>query len=137
VRPASPSCFLTRRPGTIRRIRLVTDNGPAFRGTAFARFLARRCDELLHIRTRRHSPGQNGVRERAFGSLKYEHLYRHEIETLDDLTREAAAYRQVFNHIRPHEALGQRRPAKVHANPTQNQDQDNLDRKPQPSGQNF
>jgi hypothetical protein len=29
---------------------------------------------LIHIRTRRKSPNQNGVRERAFGSLKYEHL---------------------------------------------------------------
>ena len=130
--------FLDPPTGTIRRIRLVTDNGPAFRGTAFARFLAGRPDELLHIRTRRHSPGQNGVRERAFGSLKYEHLYRHEIETLDDLTREAEAYRQVFNHIRPHEALGQRRPAEVHTNPTlKTKIKTTLIGNPQPSGQNF
>ncbi|AEH09123.1 MULTISPECIES: integrase core domain-containing protein [Protofrankia] len=89
----------------ITRIKLVTDNGAAFKGAAFARFLGSR-PELLHIRTRRKSPGQNGVRERAFGSLKYEHLYRHEIETLNDLVREAEAYRQIFKHVRPHEALG-------------------------------
>ena len=41
--------------------------------------------ELIHIRTKRNSPGQNGVRERAFGSLKYEHLYRHEIDDGHDL----------------------------------------------------
>jgi putative transposase len=35
--------------------------------------------ELIHIRTRR-KPQQNGVRERAFGSLKYEHLYGLEID---------------------------------------------------------
>lgn len=30
------------------------------------------------------------------------------------LTIEAERYRQVFNHIRPHEALGMRRPVEVH-----------------------
>jgi transposase InsO family protein len=87
------------------------------RGAAFAAFIASR-PELLHIRTRRKSPGQNGVRERAFGSLKYEHLYRMEIETLQDLAREADAYRQVFNNVRPHEALAFYRPIEVHRSPS-------------------
>jgi transposase InsO family protein len=86
--------------GQIRRIKLVTDNGATFKGVAFARFIASR-PELLHIRTRRKSPG----RERAFGSLKYEHLYRCEIDDLPALAAEAEAYRQVFNHTRPHETL--------------------------------
>ena len=103
--------------GEPRPIKIVTDNGGAFKGHAFAAFIASR-PELVHIRTRRKSPGQNGVRERAFGSLKYEHLYRHEIETLADLARQAEAYRHVFNHIRPHEALGLHRPIDVHHNPT-------------------
>lgn len=98
-------------------ITLVTDNGAAFKGAAFAAFIASR-PELAHIRTRRRSPGQNGVRERAFGSLKYEHLYRLEIDTLPDLAREAEAWRQVFNHIRPHEALDFHRPIEVHRNPS-------------------
>jgi putative transposase len=102
--------------GQIRPIKLVTDTGAAFKGATFAVFLASH-PELLHIRTRRRSPGQNGVRERAFGSLKYEHLYRQEITTLADLAREAESYRQVFNHIRPHEALGLHRPAEVHNQP--------------------
>lgn len=102
--------------GKITRIKLITDNGGAFKGHAFAAFIASR-PELLHIRTRRKSPGQNGVRERAFGSLKYEHLYRMEIETLPDLHREAEAYRQTFNHVRPHEALGFYRPIEVHRDP--------------------
>src|SRR5438477_12069207 len=55
--------------GEVRKIKLVTDNGPAFKGAAFARFIAGRT-EFVHIRTRRRSPGQNGVRERAFGSLE-------------------------------------------------------------------
>jgi putative transposase len=57
------------------------------------------------------------VRERAFGSLKYEH-HRLEIADLPSLAREAEAYRQIFNHIRPHEALGLNRPIEIHQTPT-------------------
>lgn len=101
------------------RIKLVTDNGPAFKGAAFAKFIASR-PELVHIRTRAKSPGQNGVRERAFGSLKYEHLYRHadQIATLADLHCEAEHYRMIFNNVRPHEALGMRRPAEIIHDPS-------------------
>ena len=53
----------------------------------FAAFIERR-PELIHIRTRRKSPNQNGVRERAFGSLKYEHLYRLEIDDGHQLGQE-------------------------------------------------
>jgi putative transposase len=68
----------------------------------------------MHIRTKRKSPGQNGVRERAFGSLKYEHLYREEIDDGHQLGLEAERYRQLFNTIRPHRTLGGRRPLDVH-----------------------
>jgi len=104
--------------GLPHRIKLVTDNGGAFKGAAFARFIASR-PELLHIRTRAKCPGQNGVRERGFGSLKYEHLYRvHEqIATVEDLHCEAEAYRTVFNEIRPHEALGFHRPIEIVRDP--------------------
>jgi putative transposase len=100
--------------GKAVRIKVVTDNGGAYKGAAFARFIASR-PELIHIRTRAKSPGQNRVRERAFGSIKYEHLYR--IATLEDLHREAEYYRQVFNEIRPHEALGFKRPVEVYRDP--------------------
>lgn len=106
--------------GKIRRIKLVTDNGAAFKGARFAGFIASR-PELLHIRTRRRSPGQNGVRERAFGSLKYEHLYRIEIADGQTLAAEAEHYRHVFNTIRPHEALGMRRPAETRRQDQQTQ----------------
>ena len=112
-----PEALADPATGQIRRIKLVTDNGAAFKGAAFARFIASR-PELLHIRTRRRSPGQNGVRERAFGSLKYEHLYRHEIDDLPTLAAEAERYRQIFNHIRPHETLGGHRPIEVYRDPS-------------------
>ena len=99
--------------GELRPVALVTDNGPCFKSHPFARFIDRH-PELIHIRTRVKSPGQNGVRERAFGSLKYEHLYRHEIDDGHQLGIEAESYRQLFNRIRPHEAIGMRRPLDVH-----------------------
>ena len=99
--------------GEIRPIALVTDNGSCFKAARFAAFIARR-PELIHIRTRRKSPQQNGVRERAFGSLKYEHLYRLEIDDGHQLGVEAEAYRQLFNTIRPHQALHWRQPLDVH-----------------------
>jgi hypothetical protein len=58
------------------------------------------------------------VRKRAFGSLKYEHLYRIEIDDLPVLAREAEAYRQIFDYIRPHEALGGHRPIEVYTDPS-------------------
>jgi putative transposase len=55
--------------GEITPITLVTDNGGPFRSARFAAFIASR-PELTHVRIKARSPGQNGVRERAFGSLK-------------------------------------------------------------------
>lgn len=105
--------------GEIHPIKLVTDNGPAFKSTAFARFIASR-PELEHVRTRRRSPHTNGVRERAFGSLKYEHLYRLEIRDGVELAAEAERYRQIFNRTRPHEALDMARPEEVYFTATPN-----------------
>ena len=74
--------------------------------------------ELGHIRTGGRSPGHNGVRERAFGSLRYGHPYRLGIEDLPVLVREAEVYRRIFNHIRPHEALGGHRPIEIYRDPS-------------------
>ena len=46
--------------------------------------------------------------------MKYEHLYRHEIDDGHTLGLEAETYRQLFNQIRPHEAIAMRRPLDVH-----------------------
>ena len=96
------------------RITLVTDNGGPFRSFRFGALIAAR-PELRHVRTRVRTPGQNGVRERAFQSLKYERLYREQIDDALDLTQQAEAFRAEFNTLRPHEALCWNRPAEVHA----------------------
>ena len=107
------NCSSTKRPARPDRSRSSPTTGPCFKAARFAAFIARR-PELIHIRTRRKSPRQNGVRERAFGSRKYEHLYRQEIDDGHQLGREVESYRRVFNTIRSHEALGQKRPLDVH-----------------------
>jgi putative transposase len=57
-------------------IAVVTDNGPCFRGVTFADAFAGDDPLFRHVRTRVRSPQTNGVVERFFGTLKYEHLYR-------------------------------------------------------------
>jgi putative transposase len=99
--------------GEIRPVKVVTDNGPAFKSAAFARFIAAH-PELEHIRTRKKSPNTNGVRERAFGSLKYERLYREEIPDGLTLAEHAHAYRAEFNATRPHEGIAMNRPLEVY-----------------------
>jgi len=99
-----------RETGELRPVALVTDNGPCFKSARFAAFVDRH-PELIHIRTKRNSPGQNGVRERAFGSLKYEHLYRHEIDDGHDLGLQVERYRQLFRSKRASPAIATRRAA--------------------------
>jgi putative transposase len=91
--------------GELLPVVVVTDNGPAYRSVGFARFIASR-PELLHVRTRHRSPQTNGVVERFYQAIKYEHLYRHEINDGLVLAREVENYLTVYNTVRPHEAIG-------------------------------
>jgi putative transposase len=95
--------------GALRPLAVVSDNGPAFKSIEFAGFIRAR-PFLTHIRTRHHAPETNGVAERFFGTLKYEHLFRLEIADVVELAAEVAAFRHIYNTIRPHEALDFRTP---------------------------
>ncbi len=94
-------------------ITLVTDNGGPFRSFRFDAFIATH-PELRHVRTRVRTPGQNGSRERGFGSLKYGRLFLEEIDDALDLVTHAEGYRIEYNTVRPHEALAWNRPLDVH-----------------------
>ena len=99
---------------------IVTDNGGPFRSFTFEAFIATR-PELRHVRTRVKSPGQNGSRERGFGTLKYERLFLDDIPDALTLVERAEDYRIEYNEIRPHEAIAWNRPLDVHlglADPT-------------------
>jgi transposase InsO family protein len=99
--------------GELRPVTVVTDNGGPFRSCRFEAFIAAR-PELHHVRTRVRTPGHNGTRERGFGTLKYEWLYREDIDHVIALAREAEAYRIDYNTVRPHEAIAFNRPFDVH-----------------------
>ncbi len=101
-------------------VTIVTDNGGPFRSIRFEAFIAAH-PELTHVRTRVKSPGQNGSRERGFGTLKYERLYIDEIDDALMLAKHTEDYRREYNEIRPHEAIAFNRPQQVHlglADPT-------------------
>jgi transposase InsO family protein len=102
-RPLLEDC-VDPETGELFLLTIVTDNGPAYKSTDFLRFI-RSHPELAHVRTRHHAPETNGVVERFNGSLKYEHLYRLEIPDVLALVEEAQAFRQLYNRVRPHEAL--------------------------------
>ena len=69
------------------------------------RALHRLPPEFEHVRTRHRSPGTNGVIERCYEAIKYEHLYLQEIADGPALAAEIAAYQHVYNHERPHESI--------------------------------
>lgn len=74
-------------------IAVVSDNGPCFRGETFAQAFTGPDPLLRHVRTRVRSPQTNGVAERFFGTLKYEHLYRAMIRDGDALSVEVNWFR--------------------------------------------
>jgi putative transposase len=98
-------------------IAVVSDNGPCFRGEVYASAFTGPDPLLRHVRTRVKSPQSNGVVERFFGTLKYEHLYRAEIADGDALAVEINWFRYVYNTIRPHQALGDRTPRQAYLQP--------------------
>jgi transposase InsO family protein len=95
--------------GAVAHLTIVSDNGPAFKSAAFARFIMAR-PYLKRVRTRFRSPETNGVVERFFESVKYEHLYTLEISNGHELGQELERFRALFNRTRPHEGLGFKTP---------------------------
>ena len=104
-----PDAVTHAQAGEVTPVVVVTLNGGPFRSFRFAAH-----PKVRHVRTRVNTSGQNGVRERAFESLKYERLYREDILDVLDLTSHAEEFRIEFNTIRPHEALSWNRPRDVH-----------------------
>ncbi|WP_293785320.1 IS3 family transposase [uncultured Aeromicrobium sp.] len=92
-RPLGATCQVDLETGEVLPVvTIVTDNGGPFRSFRFEVFIASH-PELRHVRTRVGSPGQNGSRERGFGTLKYERLYLDEIDDAIMLAKHAEDYR--------------------------------------------
>jgi len=102
--------------GEVTPVIVVTDNGPAYKSADFTRYIASH-PELAHVRTRHYAPETNGVVERFNQSMKYEHLYRHDITDGQNLVEHVEEYRDIYNRIRPHEALGLTPPLQTYIKP--------------------
>lgn len=57
------------------------------------------------MRTKHRSPKTNGVIERFYESVRYEHLYRLDLPNGQALGQELELHRTLFNGVRPHESL--------------------------------
>lgn len=102
-RPLIDACDIDPDTGELLpAVTIVTDNGGPFRSLNFELFITSH-PELRHVRTRVKSPGQNGSRERGFGTLKYERLFLDEIPDALELIQRAEDYREEYNTIRPQE----------------------------------
>ncbi len=95
--------------GELCPVVIVTDNGPAMKSIAVAKWFKNR-PEVTHVRTRHRSPHTNGVIERWFQSLKHERLYRHDIATVIDLADHVNDFIDEHNTIHPNETLDWQRP---------------------------
>jgi putative transposase len=107
-RPLLEDC-IDPETGELTPVIVVSDNGACYRAAGFQAHIAAR-PELAHVRTRRKAPETNGVIERFFQSAKYEHLYRHEIDDGQALAGHVERYLEIYNQVRPHEALDYARP---------------------------
>ncbi|WP_433709432.1 integrase core domain-containing protein [Nocardia sp. CA-084685] len=92
-------------------ITVVSDNGSCFWGEVLKTAFDGPDPLLRHVRIRVRSPQANGVIERFFGTVKYEHLFRGVITDGDDLDMEVHRFRIIYNTIRPYEVLGDRTPS--------------------------
>ncbi len=114
-RPLIDDCEVDEQTGELLPVlTIVTDNGGPFRSFTFEALIVAH-SEIRHVRTRVRTPGQNGSCERDFGTMKYEWLFREEIDDGLQLVDQINDYRHDYNHVRPHEAIAWNRPADIYA----------------------
>lgn len=104
---------------------VLSDNGAQFAGfrqgfTQFEKWLMNH--NILPIHGRFKHPQTQGKIERMHRTMKNELLKHTVIENIDDANIKLQIWRDKYNNIRPHEALGMRCPAEVyiHSNRTYN-----------------
>jgi putative transposase len=88
---------------------IVSDNGPEMTSRAVLRW-ANRCGVAWHY-IAPGKPQQNAYAESFIGRLRDEFLNEQVFDSLDHARRLLAAWRQDYNHVRPHSARGGLAPA--------------------------
>ncbi len=107
---------------------VLSDNGAQFAGfkkgyTQFERWLMDL--DILPIHGRIKHPQTQGKIERFHRTMKQELLNHTEIANIEDAVNKFAVWRDKYNAIRPHEALGMRSPSEVYT-PSQRQYTENI-----------
>lgn len=102
---------------------ILSDNGAQFAGfrkgyTQFERWLMDL--DILPIHGRIKHPQTQGKIERFHRTMKQELLNHTAIANIDDAQQKFSRWRDKYNNIRPHEALGMKRPGEVYV-PSQRQ----------------
>ncbi len=90
-----------------------SDNGPEFVAVAIRRWLAQVDVEALYIEP--GSPWENGFAESFHGRLRDEFLAVEVFESMPSARRLTAAWKEDYNHHRPHGSLGYQTPAQFAA----------------------
>ena len=101
-------------PGAVPEgLELRSDHGPQYTGAD--------CETLCKAWRIEHTlapvgrPTGNAVAERFIQTLKVELIWARDWESRDELREAVAQWLQVYNHVRPHEALGWLTPAEKRA----------------------
>ena len=90
-------------------VMIVMDNGPEFAGRALDAWAYRRGVKLHFIRPGK--PVENAYIESFNGKFRDEYLNEHWFVGLDHARQVIEAWRQDYNQVRPHSALGNQTPA--------------------------
>ena len=109
---------------------ILSDNGAQFAGfkkgyTQFERWLMDL--DILPIHGRIKHPQTQGKIERFHRSMKQELLNHTTIADIEDAKNKLSAWRDKYNNIRPHEALGMKRPGEVYV-PSQRQYKETIEK---------
>jgi len=89
-------------------LELRTDHGPQYTG-ADCEDLVRRWN-LVHTFAPVGRPTGNAVAERLIQTIKVELLWTRDWKTADEVREAIEVWRQSYNHVRPHQALGWQTP---------------------------
>lgn len=87
-----------------------SDRGGQYISGAFCALL-RKC-EVKQSFSKSGRPHDNAVAEAFFSTFKREEAYRHEYSSETDFRKSVEAYVSFYNHVRPHQALAYKAPAR-------------------------